>query len=89
MDDAALAFEADHSAIFARVSPTKESCNPRFEGADTSGIGDGINDAPRYTADVGISVTTAWMWRKMRRSSWRRDLAVLGVTEGRRCFALS
>jgi len=49
MDDAALAYQAEHGAIFRPcVSGTEEPGNPRSEGARAlvGYIGDGINDAP-------------------------------------------
>jgi Mg2+-importing ATPase len=95
MDDAALAYQAEHGAIFARVSP--EQKNRVILGLKTRGhvvgyIGDGINDAPSlHTADVGISVMNGVDVAKdaAKIILLEKDLAVLneGVTEGRRCFA--
>jgi Mg2+-importing ATPase len=95
MDDAALAYQAEHGAIFARVSP--EQKNRVILGLKTRGhvvgyIGDGINDAPSlHTADVGISVMNGVDVAKdaAKIILLEKDLAVLndGVMEGRRCFA--
>ena len=60
MDDAALAYQAEHGAIFARVSPEQKNrviLGLKARGHVVGYIGDGINDAPSlHTADVGISV---------------------------------
>ena len=95
MDDAALAYQAEHGAIFARVSP--EQKNRVILGLQSRGhvvgyIGDGINDAPSlHTADVGISVMNGVDVAKdaAKIILLEKDLAVLndGVMEGRRCFA--
>jgi len=95
MDDAALAYQAEHGAIFARVSP--EQTNRVIIGLKARGhvvgyIGDGINDAPSlHTADVGISVMNGVDVAKdaAKIILLEKDLAVLndGVMEGRRCFA--
>jgi Mg2+-importing ATPase len=95
MDDAALAYQAEHGAIFARVSP--EQKNRVILGLKTRGhvvgyIGDGINDAPSlHTADVGISVMNGVDVAKdaAKIILLEKDLGVLndGVTEGRRCYA--
>jgi len=95
MDDAALAYQAEHGAIFARVSP--EQKNRVILGLKTRGhvvgyMGDGINDAPSlHTADVGISVMNGVDVAKdaAKIILLEKDLSVLndGVIEGRRCFA--
>src|ERR1039458_5488780 len=95
MDDAALAYQAEHGAIFARVSP--EQKNRVILGLQARGhvvgyIGDGINDAPSlHTADVGISVMNGGDVAKdaAKIILLEKDLAVLneGVIEGRRCYA--
>ena len=95
MDDAALAFQAEHSAIFARVSPEQKNrviLGLKARGHVVGYIGDGINDAPSlHTADVGISVMNGVDVAKdaAKIILLEKDLAVLdeGVTEGRRCFA--
>jgi Mg2+-importing ATPase len=60
MDDAALAYQAENSAIFARMSPEQKNrviLALKGRGHVVGYIGDGINDAPSlHTADVGISV---------------------------------
>jgi 3-deoxy-D-manno-octulosonate 8-phosphate phosphatase KdsC-like HAD superfamily phosphatase len=60
MDDAALAYQAENGAIFARVSPEQKNrviLALKARGHVVGYIGDGINDAPSlHTADVGISV---------------------------------
>jgi Mg2+-importing ATPase len=95
MDDAALAYQAEQGAIFARVSP--EQKNRVILGLKTRGhvvgyMGDGINDAPSlHTADVGISVMNGVDVAKdaAKIILLEKDLSVLneGVIEGRRCFA--
>jgi Mg2+-importing ATPase len=60
MDDAALAYQAEHGAIFTRVSPEQKNrviLALKARGHVVGFMGDGINDAPSlHTADVGISV---------------------------------
>jgi Mg2+-importing ATPase len=95
MDDAALAFQAEHGAIFARVSPEQKNrviLGLKARGHVVGYIGDGINDAPSlHTADVGISVMNGVDVAKdaAKIILLEKDLAVLneGVMEGRRCFA--
>lgn len=95
MDDAALAYQAEHSAIFARVSPEQKNrviLGLKARGHVVGYIGDGINDAPSlHTADVGISVMNGVDVAKdaAKIILLEKDLAVLneGVIEGRRCFA--
>ena len=95
MDDAALAYQAEHGAIFARVSPEQKNrviLGLKARGHVVGYIGDGINDAPSlHTADVGISVMNGVDVAKdaAKIILLEKDLAVLneGVTEGRRCFA--
>jgi Mg2+-importing ATPase len=59
-DDAALAYQAENGAIFARMSPAQKNrviLALKARGHVVGYIGDGINDAPSlHTADVGISV---------------------------------
>ena len=95
IDDAALAYQAENGAIFARVSP--EQKNRVIVALKTRGhvvgyMGDGINDAPSlHTADVGISVMNGVNVAKdaARIILLEKDLAVVndGVVEGRRSFA--
>ena len=95
MDDAALAYQAEHGAIFARVSPEQKNrviLALKARGHVVGYIGDGINDAPSlHTADVGISVMNGVDVAKdaAKIILLEKDLAVLndGVMEGRRCFA--
>jgi Mg2+-importing ATPase len=95
MDDAALAYQAENGAIFARVSPEQKNrviLALKARGHVVGYIGDGINDAPSlHTADVGISVVNGVEVAKdaAKIILLEKDLAVLndGVVEGRRCFA--
>lgn len=95
MDDAALAYQAENGAIFARVSPEQKNrviLALKARGHVVGYIGDGINDAPSlHTADVGISVANGVEVAKdaAKIILLEKDLAVLndGIIEGRRCFA--
>ena len=95
MDDAALAYQAERGAIFARVSPEQKNrviLALKARGHVVGYIGDGINDAPSlHTADVGISVTNGVEVAKdaAKIILLDKDLGVLndGIVEGRRCFA--
>ncbi len=95
LDDAALAYQAEHGAIFARVSPEQKNrvmAALRAQGRVVGFIGDGINDAPSlHAADVGISVMNAVEVAKDAANIilLEKDLRVLhdGVAEGRRSFA--
>jgi P-type Mg2+ transporter len=95
MDDAALAYQAENGAIFARVSPEQKNrviLALKARGHVVGYMGDGINDAPSlHTADVGISVVNGVDVAKdaAKIILLEKDLAVLndGVIEGRRCFA--
>ena len=95
MNDAALAYQAEHGAIFARVSPEQKNrviLGLKARGHVVGYIGDGINDAPSlHTADVGISVMNGVDVAKdaAKIILLEKDLGVLneGVVEGRRCFA--
>jgi len=95
MDDAALAYQAEYGAIFARVSPEQKNrviLALKARGHVVGYIGDGINDAPSlHTADVGISVMNGVDVAKdaAKIILLEKDLAVLneGVIEGRRCYA--
>jgi Mg2+-importing ATPase len=95
MDDAALAWQAEHGAIFARVAPEQKNrviLGLKARGHVVGYIGDGINDAPSlHTADVGISVMNGVEVAKdaAKIILLEKDLAVLneGVIEGRRAFA--
>jgi Mg2+-importing ATPase len=95
MDNAALAYQANNGAIFARMSPEQKNriiialkANRHVVGF----MGDGINDAPSlHTADVGISVVNGVEVAKdaAKIILLEKDLGVLndGVIEGRRSFA--
>jgi P-type Mg2+ transporter len=95
MDDAAVAYQAENGAIFARVSPEQKNrviLALKARGHVVGYIGDGINDAPSlHTADVGISVVNGVGVAKdaAKIILLEKDLAVLndGVIEGRRSFA--
>jgi Mg2+-importing ATPase len=95
MDDAALAFQAEQGAIFARVSPEQKNrviLALKARGHVVGFLGDGINDAPSlHTADVGISVTNGVEVAKdaAKIILLEKDLEVLndGILEGRRSFA--
>jgi len=95
MDDAALAYQAEQAAIFARVSPEQKNrviLALKARGHVVGYMGDGINDAPSlHTADVGISVVNGVEVAKdaAKIILLEKDLAVLndGIIEGRRCFA--
>ncbi|MCX6598302.1 MAG: magnesium-translocating P-type ATPase, partial [Acidobacteria bacterium] len=95
MTDDALAYQAEHGAIFARVTPEQKNrviISLKARGRVVGYIGDGINDAPSlHTADVGISVMNGVDVAKdaAKIILLEKDLSVLndGVMEGRRCFA--
>ncbi len=95
MEDAALAWQAEQGAVFARVSPEQKNrviLALKARGHVVGYIGDGINDAPSlHTADVGISVMNGVAVAKdaAKIILLEKDLSVLneGVVEGRRCFA--
>ncbi len=95
LDDAALAYQAENGAIFARVSPEQKNrviLALKSRGHVVGYIGDGINDAPSlHSADVGISVMNGVEVAKdaAKIILLEKDLSVLndGIVEGRRCFA--
>jgi P-type Mg2+ transporter len=95
LDDAALVYQAENGAIFARVSPEQKNrviLALKARGHVVGYMGDGINDAPSlHTADVGISVVNGVDVAKdaAKVILLEKDLAVLndGVMEGRRSFA--
>jgi Mg2+-importing ATPase len=95
MDDAALAYQAEHGAIFARVSPEQKNrvmTALKARGRVVGFLGDGINDAPSlHAADIGISVVNGVDVAKDAANIilLEKDLGVLhdGVIEGRRSFA--
>ena len=95
MTDSALAAVAEHTTVFARVSPAqKNRIILALKSRDhvVGFLGDGINDAPSiHTADVGVSVATAVDVARDAADIilLERDLDVLhaGILEGRRAFA--
>ena len=95
MDDASVAYQVEHGAIFARMSPEQKNrviVALKGIGHVVGYIGDGINDAPSlHTADVGISVMNGVNVAKdaAKIILLQKDLAVVndGVVEGRRSFA--
>ena len=95
MDDAAVAYRAEHGAIFARMSPEQKNrviVALKARGHVVGYLGDGINDAPSlHTADVGISVMNGVNVAKdaAKIILLEKDLSVVndGVLEGRRSFA--
>ncbi len=95
LDDAALAYQAEHGSIFARVAPEQKNrviLALKARGHVVGYIGDGINDAPSlHSADVGISVMNGVEVAKdaAKIILLEKDLSVLndGIIEGRRCFA--
>jgi Mg2+-importing ATPase len=94
MDNAALAYQAENGAIFARVSPEQKNrviLALKARGHVVGYMGDGINDAPSlHTADIGISVMSVDVAKDAAKIILlEKDLTVLndGVIEGRRSFA--
>lgn len=95
MDDGSIAFQAEHGAIFARMSPEQKNkviLALKGRGHVVGYLGDGINDAPSlHTADVGISVMNGVNVAKdaAKIILLEKDLSVVndGVLEGRRSFA--
>jgi Mg2+-importing ATPase len=94
MTDSALAAVAEHTTVFARVSPAQKNriiLALKSRNHVVGFLGDGINDAPSiHTADVGVSVATAVDVAKDAADIilLERDLNVLhaGILEGRRAF---
>jgi Mg2+-importing ATPase len=94
MTDSALAAVAEHTTVFARVSPSHKTriiLALKSRNHVVGFLGDGINDAPSlHTADVGVSVATAVDVAKDAADIilLERDLGVLhaGILEGRRAF---
>ncbi|CCW17266.1 Mg(2+) transport ATPase, P-type [Sphingobium indicum BiD32] len=95
LDDEALAREASHTQIFAKVSPAQKArVIAALQGAGhvVGFLGDGINDGPALkAADVGVSVDSAVDVAKESADIilLEKSLRVLGaaVIEGRRTFA--
>jgi Mg2+-importing ATPase len=94
LSDAALGQRAEHTQVFARVTPTQKSrivAALKSRGHVVGFLGDGINDAPSlHIADVGISVDGATDVAKDAAAIilTEHGLGVLkdGVLEGRRAF---
>jgi Mg2+-importing ATPase len=94
MSEPALAQRAEHTDVFARVSPAQKNRILRAlkaRGHVVGYLGDGINDAPSlHAADVGISVAGATDVAKEAAEIilLEGNLRVLlaGVVEGRRAF---
>ncbi|HTM46251.1 MAG TPA: magnesium-translocating P-type ATPase, partial [Polyangiaceae bacterium] len=95
MSDQDLAQAAEHTVLFARVSPAhKQRIIKALQasGHTVGFLGDGINDAPAlHAADVGISVDTAVDIAKEAADMilLEKSLLVLdeGVIEGRKVFS--
>jgi Mg2+-importing ATPase len=95
MSDAELAEAADHTTLFARLSPADKERIIRAiqsKGHVVGFMGDGINDSPALrAADVGISVDSAVDIAKEAADVilLEKSLLVLeeGVLEGRKVFA--
>jgi Mg2+-importing ATPase len=94
MTDEELAEAAEHTHIFARLSPAHKQRIIRalqHKGHAVGFMGDGVNDAPAlHVADVGISVDSAVDIAKAAAAVilLEKDLMVLddGVIEGRKVF---
>jgi P-type Mg2+ transporter len=94
MNDLALGHVAEHTTVFARMSPAQKTrviLALKHRSHVVGYLGDGINDAPSlHAADVGISVASAV---DIARDSadillLEQSLAALhnGILEGRRAF---
>lgn len=94
MTDTALAQVAEHTQVFARISPAQKQriiSALRSRGHVVGYMGDGINDAPSlHSADVGISVAGAVDVAREAADIilLERNLRVLlnGIMEGRKSF---
>jgi Mg2+-importing ATPase len=94
MTDSALTAVAEHTTVFARVSPAQKNriiLALKSRNHVVGFLGDGINDAPSiHTADVGVSVATAVDVAKDAADIilLERNLGVLhaSILEGRRAF---
>src|SRR5438876_68658 len=94
MNDPAVAHLAEHTVVFARVSPIQKDriiLALKSRKHTVGYLGDGINDAPSlHSADVGISVSTAVDVAKEAADIilLERSLNVLhkGIIEGRKAF---
>lgn len=95
MDDEELREVAEHTDVFAKLTPSQKSrvvAVLRENGHTVGFMGDGINDAAAMkVADIGISVDTAVDVAKESADIilLEKDLMVLesGIIEGRKTFA--
>ncbi len=95
MDDAALAKAAEHTDVFAKLSPAQKArivTVLRNNGHTVGFMGDGINDAAAMkSADIGISVDNAVDIAKESADIilLEKDLMILeeGIIEGRKTYA--
>src|SRR6266568_5038494 len=94
MTDSALAAVAEHTTVFARVSPAQKTriiLALKSRNHVVGFLGDGINDAPSlHTADVGVSVANGVDVAKDAADILLRertlDVLHAGILEGRRAF---
>ncbi len=94
LSDPALGQRAEHTTVFARVSPQQKNRILRalkLRGHVVGFLGDGINDAPSlHAADVGISVAGAVDVAKEAAEIILLEpglkVILAGVVEGRRAF---
>ena len=95
MDDEQLAREAEHTQVFAKLTPDQKTrivSILRENGHVVGYMGDGINDASAMkSSDIGISVDTAVDIAKESADIilLEKDLMVLeeGIVEGRKTYA--
>lgn len=95
MDDEQLAREAEHTQVFAKLTPDQKTrivSILRENGHVVGYMGDGINDASAMkSSDIGISVDTAVDVAKESADIilLEKDLMVLeeGIIEGRKTYA--
>ena len=95
MDDEQLAREAEHTQVFAKLTPDQKTrivSILRESGHVVGYMGDGINDASAMkSSDIGISVDTAVDVAKESADIilLEKDLMVLeeGIVEGRKTYA--
>lgn len=95
MDDDALAKAAEHTDVFAKLSPAQKArivTVLRNNGHTVGFMGDGINDAAAMkSADIGISVDNAVDIAKESADIilLEKDLMILeeGIIEGRKTYA--
>jgi len=94
LDDAKLAEIADHTTVFAKLTPGQKERIVRalhLKGHVVGFLGDGINDSPALkAADVGVSVYTAVDIAKESADIILLEKSLLvmqqGVIEGRKIF---